>query len=86
MSLEDKLTEELDDLKRIRDEIRVRIHLGKAEAQDLWDRSEQKIEEVESKLKFISEQAEQPLNDVRDAAQLLLGELRDGYKRIRDAL
>jgi len=86
MSMEDKLSEELDDLKRIRDEIRVRIHLGKAEAKDLWERSEQKIEEVESKLKFISDQAEQPLNDVREAAQLLLGEISDGYKRIRDSL
>jgi len=86
MSLEAKLNEELDDLKRIRDEIRVQIKLGKAEAKDLWDRSEEKIEELESKVKAISGQAEQPLQDVRDAAQLLLNEIRDGYKRIRKAL
>lgn len=86
MSLETKLNEELDDLKRIRDEIRVQIKLGKAEAKDLWDRSEEKIEELESKVKAISGQAEQPLQDMRDAAQLLLDEIRDGYKRIRKAL
>ena len=86
MSLEAKLNEELDDLKRIRDEIRVQIKLGKAEAKDLWDRSEEKIEELESKVKAISGQAEQPLQDMRDAAQLLLDEIRDGYKRIRKAL
>jgi F0F1-type ATP synthase membrane subunit b/b' len=86
MSLEEKLSEELDGLKRIRDELQVKIHLGKAEAKELWERSEQKIEEAESKLKFISEQAEQPLHDVREAAKLLLGEISDGYKRIRDAL
>jgi predicted nucleic acid-binding Zn-ribbon protein len=86
MSLETKLNEELDDLKRIRDEIRVQIKLGKAEAKDLWDRSEEKIEELESKVKGISGQAEQPLQDMRDAAQLLLDEIRDGYKRIRKAL
>jgi F0F1-type ATP synthase membrane subunit b/b' len=86
MSLEEKLSEEFEGLKRIRDELRVKIHLGKAEAKELWERSEQKVGEVESKLKFISEQAEQPLNDVREAAKLLLGEISDGYKRIRDAL
>lgn len=86
MSLEEKLSEELDGLKRIRDELQVKIHLGKAEAKELWERSEQKIGEAESKLKFISEQAEQPLHDVREAAKLLLGEISDGYKRIRDAL
>jgi len=86
MTLEDKLSEELNELKRVRDEIRVKIHLGKAEARELWERSEQKLEEVESKLKFISDQAEKPLHDVREAAQLLLGEIRDGYKRIREAL
>lgn len=86
MNLEEKLSEELEDLKRIRDELRVKIHLGKAEAKDLWERSEQKINEVESKLKSISEQTEQPLQDIREAAEHLLGEIRDGYKRIRDAL
>ena len=86
MNLEEKLSEELEDLKRIRDELRVKIHLGKADAKDLWERSEQKIDEVESKLKFISEQAEQPLQDIREAAERLLGEISDGYKRIRDAL
>ncbi len=86
MSLEDKLSEEFDDLKRIRDELQVKIHLGKAEAKEIWERSERQIAEVESKLKFISEQAEQPLHDVRDAAKLLLGEISDGFKRIRDAL
>ena len=29
--------EELDELRRIRDELRVQIHLGKAEATILWD-------------------------------------------------
>ena len=45
MTLEDKLSEELNELKRVRDEIRVKIHLGKAEARELWERSEQKLEE-----------------------------------------
>jgi len=86
MNIEERLSEELQDLKRVRDELRVKIHLGKAEAKDIWDRSEQMLEEAESKLKSISEQAEQPIQDVRDAADLLLGEIRDGFKRIREAL
>lgn len=86
MSIEDKLSEEFEDLKRIRDELKLKIHLGKAEAKELWERSEHKLEEVESKLKSISAQAEKPMHDVGDAAKLLLGEIREGYKRIRDSL
>jgi F0F1-type ATP synthase membrane subunit b/b' len=86
VSIEDKLSEEFEELKRVRDELRLKIHLGKAEAKDLWDKSELKFEDVESKLKHVSEQAEQPLSDVRDAAQLLLSEIRDGFKRIRDSI
>jgi uncharacterized protein YoxC len=86
MSIEEKLSEELDELKRIRDEIRVQIRLGKAEAKDLWERSEEKIGELESKVKSISNQAEQPLHDIGDAAKLLVDEIREGFKRIRDAI
>jgi F0F1-type ATP synthase membrane subunit b/b' len=86
MSVEDRIESELQDLKRIRDELRVRIHLGKAEAKELWEKSEEKIEAVEAKVRSVRKQAEQPLDNVRDAARLLLDEIRDGFERIRAAL
>jgi hypothetical protein len=86
MGLEAKLSEEIEDLKRVRDELRVRIHLGKAEAKDLWEATEAKLQEVESKVRHVASQAEEPLHEVGEAAKLLLEEIRDGYHRIKAAL
>jgi len=86
MGVEGMLTEELEELRRVRDELRLRIHLGKAEAKDLWEKSEAKLQELEAKLRSIADQAEEPLQDVGDAARLLLAEIKEGYHRIRAAL
>ena len=82
----EKLADEFEALKRVRDELRVQIHLAKADARDLWDRTERKLEEVEGKLRLVSKGAEEPLQDVAEAARGLLREVREGYRRIRDAL
>ena len=81
-----KLADEFESLKRARDELRVQIHLAKADARDLWDRTERKLEEVEGKVRLVSKGAEEPLQDVAEAARGLLREIREGYRRIRDAL
>ena len=86
MTVADELAKEVEELKRMRDELRVRIHLGKAEAKELWEKTESKLHEVEGKLKSVSAEAKEPLHDVGAAARLLVDEIKDGYKRIRDAL
>jgi CBS domain-containing membrane protein len=82
----EKLADEFEALKRVRDELRVQIHLAKADARDLWDRTERKLEEVEGSLRLLSKGAEEPLQDAAEAARGLLREIREGYRRIRDAL
>jgi predicted transcriptional regulator len=82
----ERIHEELDSLRRTRDELRVQIHLARAEGKDLWDQLEHKFEEVEAKVKSVARQAEGPVHDVGDAAKLLLAEIRDGYRRIRETL
>ena len=86
MSEQARFSEELEELRRVRDELRVKVHLGKAEAKDLWDKTEHKLEEFERKVQSISNQAEEPLHDIGEAAKLLVNEIRDGYRRIRAAL
>jgi CBS domain-containing protein len=81
-----RLGEDLEALKRARDELRVRVHLGAAEAKDLWERMEKKWHEFEAKAKFVSKEAEEPLRDVGQAAKQLLGEIREGYRKIRQSL
>jgi len=81
-----KIEAELKSLQRMRDELRVQMHLAKADAKDLWEQMEHKFGEAESKAKFVARQAQEPLEDVREASLDLLREIRSGYNRIKDAL
>jgi CBS domain-containing protein len=82
----ERFQKELDELRRVRDELNVRIHLAKADAKDRWNGLEQQFHRLEAKGRQISQASEEPLRDVRDAARLLIDEIRDGYRRIRQAL
>jgi CBS domain-containing protein len=84
--LGEKLEEEIESLKRTRDELKVQMNLAKAEAQDLWARMEHKFQEVESQVKLTKRDAEEPLRDAGNALRALVHEIGEGYKRIRQAL
>jgi CBS domain-containing protein len=81
-----RIDEEVEDLRRLRDELRVQMHLAKAEAKELWDDMEQRFSDIEGKAKQVARQAEGPLEDIGEAARLLAEEIRNGYRRIRDML
>ena len=83
---EDRFQSEMEALRRTRDELRVQVHLGAAEARELWERVEKKWQEVESRARHVAKSAEEPLHDVREAASQLLEEIREGYKKIRNSL
>lgn len=84
--LKSKVQEEFEALRRSRDELRVQMHLAKADAQDLWKQLEHKFVEVENRIKSVAREAEQPVHDVAEAARLLLAEIGEGYRKIRSAL
>jgi CBS domain-containing protein len=81
-----RLDAELDALRRLRDELRVRAQLAKAEARDLWQELEHKLRQAESQVKQVLRAAEDPAEEVAAATRRLLRELRDGYRRLRDVL
>ena len=64
----------------------MQVHLAKADAKDRFEQLEKKFSEAESKVKSIAREAQEPLQDVKDAARQLLREIRSGYKHIRKAL
>jgi CBS domain-containing protein len=82
----DRFDEELEELRRVRDELRVQVHLGKAEARDLWAKLEHRFADAEAQLRSKARRAEEPLQDVGEAARLLLDEIRNGYRRLRELL
>jgi CBS domain-containing protein len=84
--IERELERELAELRRVRDELRVRVHLAKSEVKQLWDGLERKLSKLESEAKRVSKRAEEPLGEIGAAARLLIDEIRDGYRRVRDSL
>jgi CBS domain-containing protein len=77
---------EVQDLRRVRDELRVRAHLGKVELRERWEALEQAFETLEQRAKRTSRAAEQPLQQLEEDVRKLVRDLRDGYRRIREAL
>ena len=77
------LTTVIDDLKRSRDELRVRLHLAKADVKDEWERLEQKWREVERKANEVGREGQATASEVAAALRLAAEELRKGYARMR---
>lgn len=82
----DRIETELDGLRRTRDELRVQIHLAKADAATLWEELEEKFHKLESKANRQKLIAEDTLHNAGEAARLLLDEIREGYEKIRNTL
>jgi predicted DNA-binding protein (UPF0278 family) len=78
--------DELNELRRMRDELRVQAHLGRAEVRDRWDALERGLEAFEQRVKRASRAAQEPLKTLEDDVRKLAGDLREGYRRIRDAI
>jgi hypothetical protein len=77
---------ELDDLRRMRDELRVQAHLGKQEMRGRWEALERTFDTLESKARRTSRAAEEPLRQVEQDLRKLAADLREGYRQIRDAI
>ena len=76
----------VEDLKRARDEVRVQMHLAKADARDEYERLEHEWDHVRAKLGVIGEEASKAAVEVGSALRLAVDELRHGYERVRQLL
>lgn len=77
---------ELDELRTVRDALRVQIHLGKAEARDRWAELEHAFGGFEQRARRATRFAEEPLHQVEDDLRKLADDLREGYRAVRSAL
>lgn len=71
----------VEDLKRTRDEIKLKIHLGSKDVQDEWNQLEKRWSSFEGKAEL-----DRSAKDVGDAVKILADELKDAFQRIRKAL
>lgn len=93
----EKFEEEVEDLRRVRDELRVQAKLGKAEAKERWEAVEKQWDHFEARLKVVGREAGASAEEVVGAAKKageavgkearsILDEIKRGYKHIRDVL
>ncbi len=75
-----------ESLKQIRDELKIQIHLGKAEAREEWEKLENKLEELKEQGKPFADAAQETARGVGSAMELAAEELKTGYERIRKLL
>lgn len=79
----------LEGVKRVRDELLLKIHLASKEAQDQFGALEGKwgrLDDLKAKVGPVSSAAAESAENVGAAMKLVLDELKDGYDRIRKSL
>ena len=80
----------LTDLEREREELRVRVHLAKADARDEWDKAERKLAELREKLRqragSAKGEAKDSMQDIGEAGKQLVQEIKQGFERVRKTL
>lgn len=71
----------VQDLERVRDEIKLKIHLGSKDLQDEWSEIEKRWDAFAARANL-----DRSARDLGEAASLLGSELKDAFNRIRKAL
>jgi septation ring formation regulator EzrA len=82
--IKQRLEHALQDLEQQRDELRVRLHLGKADAQDEWERMRVKLDELKVRLARGADEAGDTAEKFETAMKAALEELRIGLQKARD--
>ncbi len=84
--MKERLDAAVQKLEQERDELKLKMHLAKADARDEWEEMEERWGRLRQKLSQVKEGASEASEDVRDAASGLAEEIRKGYRKIVDLL
>lgn len=83
MDVREEMQKLVDTLATQRDELIVRAHLAKLEAEQEWGELEAKLAELRAKAGRAAEVTGDTAEDVAAAARLLAEEIGRGYERLR---
>lgn len=81
-----RISEMIGELKKERDELKLKLHLTKMEAGDEWDKISGKLQKLEAKAKELGGATSEASKDIGAAAKLLGEEIRKGFKTITKRL
>jgi len=82
----DRLKEELDKLRTVRDELRLQIHLGNAEARDRFAKLEKSWKTMEGHVRSLESGTRSDRARIAEAAKALAHEIAEGYRHLRAML
>lgn len=86
MTANERLHNEIEKLRTLRDELRVQANLAAKEIRDRFDETEKRWVELESQLQGIGRESREAARDIGEAGRGLLDEIRHAYERIRAQL
>ncbi len=78
-----KMKELKAEIEQIRDEVRLKAHLGRAEAADELEKIEKEWNSLKSKYNPLADEAEKMAENTVAALELASDELKAGFERIR---
>ncbi|MDH5360929.1 MAG: hypothetical protein OEX03_10210 [Gammaproteobacteria bacterium] len=86
MDVKDQVNEIVDELKQLRDELKLQLHLAKEDISEQWETAETKLHHLEDQAAHIASSAKDASGDVVEAAKLLGSELKTAFGKIRKSL
>ena len=81
-----KWQQALVDLERERDELKLKIHLAKADSRDELDKLDQKLATFRQRAQAAGSEAKDSMGDIGEAAKSLVAEVKAGFERVRKTL
>ena len=82
-STKEKLDKLVGDLKRQRDELKLQLHLAKADAKDQWAKLETKYEELKAKADKLGKEAGKSAETIGATLECAADEIKKEYERLR---
>ncbi len=79
----ERWTKVVTDLEQERDELKLRIHLAKAEGRDELQKLDAKLAELRFRADSAGTEAREAMDDIGEAAKKLAAEVREGFDRVR---
>ena len=83
---DEKLNELWEDLKTRRDELRVQMHLARADLKDEWESMDDKWESDQDKFEDVLKDTENAAREVQGVMRIIGEEIGQAYSRIKARL
>ena len=80
------LADLISGLKRQKDEIALKIHLGKEDAKDEWDKVQDKFAKLNDEFEPVKDAVEESASNLFASLKLVAGEVKDSFDRIKDSI